>query len=72
MVNPLCGGCCNVRRFLVCGHQLRFVLGRLRQPARRERKTMVHWRLKLPTLVIVTVVAAAVFGKADALLGFFW
>ena len=33
---------------------------------------MVHWRLKLPTLVLVTVVAAAAFGKADALLGFFW
>jgi hypothetical protein len=33
---------------------------------------MVHWRLKLPTLVLVAVVAAAVFGKADALFGFFW
>jgi len=33
---------------------------------------MVHWRLKLPTLVIVTVVAAAAFGKAGALYGFFW
>jgi hypothetical protein len=33
---------------------------------------MVHWRLKLPTLVIVAVVAAAAFGKADSLLGFFW
>jgi hypothetical protein len=33
---------------------------------------MVHWRLKLPTLVLVTVVVAAVFGKAGALFGFFW
>jgi hypothetical protein len=33
---------------------------------------MVHWRLKLPTLVTVTVVVAAAFGKAGPLLGFFW
>jgi hypothetical protein len=33
---------------------------------------MVHWRLKLPTLMLVTVVATAAFGKADVLLGFFW
>ncbi len=33
---------------------------------------MVHWRLKLPTLVLVTVVMSAAFGKAGVLLGFFW
>jgi hypothetical protein len=33
---------------------------------------MVHWRLKLPTLVIVALVAASAFGKCEALLGFFW
>jgi hypothetical protein len=33
---------------------------------------MVHWRLKLPTLMIVAVVASSAFGKADSLLGFFW
>jgi len=70
-VNPLCGGCRYVRRFLTCGHQLRFVLGRLRQ-CEEGTETMVHWRLKLPTLMIVAVVAAAAFGKADSLLGFFW
>jgi hypothetical protein len=33
---------------------------------------MVHWRLKLPALMLVTAVASAVLGKADTLLGFFW
>ena len=33
---------------------------------------MVHWRLKLPTVVTLAIVAAAAFGKADSLLGFFW
>ena len=33
---------------------------------------MVHWRLKLSTLVLVTVVMAAALGKAEVLLGFFW
>jgi len=33
---------------------------------------MIHCRLKLPTLVTLAIVAAAAFGKADSLLGFFW
>jgi hypothetical protein len=34
--------------------------------------TVLHWRHKLPAVVAVALALAAVFGKADAFLGFFW
>jgi hypothetical protein len=33
---------------------------------------MVHWRLKLPMLVLCAIAIAAVIGKASASYGFFW
>jgi hypothetical protein len=32
---------------------------------------MVHWRLKLPTLALLAVVAASALGRATPF-GFFW
>jgi hypothetical protein len=55
------------------GHyQLRlFSQGRLRQCGGGTKK-MVHWRMKLPTLVVFAIAIAAVIGKADVSFGFFW
>jgi hypothetical protein len=33
---------------------------------------MVHWRLKLPALMMLAAVVAAVLGKGAAVYGFFW
>lgn len=33
---------------------------------------MVHWRLKLPMLVLCAIAIAAVIGKASVWYGFFW
>jgi hypothetical protein len=33
---------------------------------------MLHWHHKLPAVVAVALTLAAVFGKGESLLGFFW
>jgi hypothetical protein len=33
---------------------------------------MVHWRLKLPALMLLAAAVAALLGKAGVAYGFFW